>query len=697
MQKYCSAVIFLLCVFIASSPEMCKGQNIDGDTIFINTSVEAHITFPSVIDDARLTPIDAYKEIRFQSSGNYLLLHSEMENSKKAIIVVKEGGREHHFIIVYKKDINQYDFREYTYNYKTLKLLKKHIEENTARNKKNDNKVKEQKPVDDAQDYYVLMEKGNEAFKVKLYEEAIAFFEKAGNLKPGDDIALLKIEQARGKLSEIALQEQLKNEKKYDSLKNEARVYLVQRQYEKAREVLEQAKYIAPGDGYPIRQIENINKLVAQEAAQKKMQYQADQLNKYMMEGDKAFTSQKMEEAETAYRNVLSIRQYDKVALSRLKTIDELKKQQALNAERENTYADAINSADRLFKAADYNNAKAVYNNALRIFQKPYPAEKIKEINRILAEQVKEENRILAEQRTQENERKRLLALQKETNDKYLAIIAKAEDEMKRNNYIPAKSLYQQAAAVKPLDTISVEQLDFIEIILEQAAFDKRKVEDSARQAKELDKNYDLVLTQAKSYYLKSDLLEAKIAYEAALDLKPMREEPLKQLAIINNKLAAIQQEKEINDRFDSLLAVGDSLLVLKDFDEAIKIYKAASQIKPGSVYPASQVTYINRERKYQAQQEVIQKKRREEVKFLTAQKRGDSAVAAKNWDMAMQAFKEALRIHPDNQYALDRLKPVQHQYDLQMLANEEKLAKQKLEEERLANESKKKKKRKKG
>ncbi|MEP7142959.1 MAG: hypothetical protein ABI707_08815 [Ferruginibacter sp.] len=741
MNKYYASVIFLLASFFA---EIGYAQNIEGDTIFVNTYVEAQITFPSEVEDARFIPVDTYKEILFPISGTYILLHSKIENSKKAIMVIKEGGREHHFIIVYKKNINQYDFREYTYNYKTLKLLKKHVEESsvkkpaepiaiaekpTPRNSnKNDNKVKEEKPVDTAPDYYALLEKGNEAYKKESYEEAIGIYEKAKLLKPTDDIAQIKIDQARGKLGEIAKQEQLENEKKYNALKNEARNYLDQRKYEKAKEVFEKAKYIMPGDGYPIRQIENINKLIAQEAEQKKLQEQVSRYNNYMSEGDKSFNDKKLPEAEAAYRSALSINQYDKKALGRLKAIDELKKQQEFNDELENRYKAALAVADKLVDAADYNNAITEYNNALRIFPRSYPKDKIKVVSKIISDRIKEVNRVLADQRTQENEKRRILALQKDTNDKYEAKIANAGVELRKNNYALAKNLYKQAAALKPLETLPVSQMDLIEIKLGQIAFDKRKREDSMRQAKETDRNYDLAITQGKSYYLKEELLQAKIAYEAASDLKPQKDEPKKQLALINNKLAEIQRDNEINDRFDSLTAIGDSLLVLKEFDQAVINYKAASQIKPASLYPVNQVKYIRSEIKYLADQEAIRKKNEEErvrweaaekkykesIQFLGARKKGDSAVAAyrsalsrgdsvliaKKLTEARNAFKEALSLRPDDEYVLSRLKGVQYQYDLLGLGNEEKLAEQKqaakkLEEEKPTKEKKKKKRKK--
>ncbi|MCW3092342.1 MAG: hypothetical protein JWP81_3411 [Ferruginibacter sp.] len=725
MKKHCTGILFLFFLIIAFLPFCGNAQNIDGDTIYINTYVEAQVTFPSEVDDARFIPIDTYKEIQFPIQGAYILLHSKVENSKKAILIIKEGGREHRFLVVYKKNINQYDSREYTYNYKTLKLLKKHLEEAGARNakvtvaaeqknqspktKKNDNKIMPEKPVEAAPDYYAVLEQGNEAFKKEAYDEAIAIYEKAKLLKPEDDIAQIKIDQTRAKLSEIAKQEQLENEKKFTALKAEAKSYLDQRKYEKAKEAFEKAKYIMPGDGYAIRQIENIDKLIAQEAAQKKLQDQLNQYNAYIREGDKALSEKKLAEAETAFKNALTIKEFDKVALSKLKIIDEQNQQKAFLDELEAKYTAALSVADKLFKAADYNNAITEYNNALRIFPRSYPKDKIKTVSKIISDRIKEVNRVLADQRTQENERRRILALQKDTTDRYNASIAKGDIELKKNNLLLAKNFYKQAAALKPLETLPVTQMDLIEIKLGQIAFEKRKREDSTRQAREVDKNYELALTQAKSYTSKQEWLQAKIAYEAASDLKPMKEEPKKQLEIVKNKLAEIQKQLELDNRFDSLNALGDSLLILKEFDMALLNYNAASQIKPASKYPLNQVRYIKSEKKHLAELEVIrikneeaqklweaaEKKYQDELRYRAARKRGDSAVAAKNWPVAIKAFKEALEVHPDNKYVQDRLRPVQYQYDLQRLA-EEKLAEQKLAEEKAAKETKKKGKRKK-
>ena len=120
-------------------------------------------------------------------------------------------------MFLYKKNINQYDFREYTYNYKTLKLLKKHIEENSQRVASHNTKQKDEQVTavptgDNAQDYYGMLEKGNDAFKKEQFEEALGIYEKARLLKPGDDIAQIKIEQTKTKLGEISKKEQEETE-----------------------------------------------------------------------------------------------------------------------------------------------------------------------------------------------------------------------------------------------------------------------------------------------------------------------------------------------------------------------------------------------------------------------------------------------------------------------------------------------------
>ncbi|MEP7108446.1 MAG: hypothetical protein ABI760_10700 [Ferruginibacter sp.] len=638
--------------------------NIKGDTIFVNAEGEFVIFFPSKPRNFSTLPVDAPYDLNPLKDG--VSIRAKSENTSPATLKISESDRNHRFIIVFKKDIDFNDNAATVYDYRTEKKLEQHIRATAS------NRLQEPSKA-------VV---SNEATKVPTNQNDNHPVEKPA----GTDRSAQK-----------------ENDKKYISLTTDAKVYLDQKKYEQARDAFRQALEIRPGDSYASRQLETINKILLQINEQKQQQETVDAYNKYIAQGDKALSNDQLTEARTAYEQALVNKPNDIPATNRLKLIDKKEKEQKQREELEKNYNTAMQSAARFFDAGDYINAKMEYNKAMGFLPGPKPQEEIKKINDLIANQAVQKN---AEKQRQElegkivsryttiiknaetefdksnyaqakklykeasdlrpteeypkerlltienilakidsdnkakkdsvalaNVEKRRLAEEAEITGRYTALIKNAGIEFDKSNYVKAKKLYTDASVLKPGDEYSKERLLTIENITAKNALEK-----------ETNRKYDLALLTAKSNHQKNDFLNAKLFYEEATALKPLEEEPKNQLRVINDRLAAIAKEKEINNKYNLKIAVADSQRNANELEGAIISYNEALSLKPLELYPKSQINNI------------------QSTRNSAAIKKGDKATADKRWNDAISAYAEALNIHPNNEYAQQRLKIVTYQ-----------------------------------
>ena len=126
---------------------------------------------------------------------------------------------------------------------------------------------------------------------------------------------------------------------------------------------------------------------------------------------------------------------------------------------------------------------------------------------------------------------------------------------------------------------------------------------------------------------------------------------------------------KTRNDfKYDSLIAIADKAVNEKRLEEAMGAYSEALNLKPTEYYPNAQLRFIKDEIFYLERQKVQQvaiNKDLLEVEFQKIIANADSAVKEKRYEAAMYAYSNALAIHPDNAYALQRLKIATNQLNL--------------------------------
>jgi tetratricopeptide (TPR) repeat protein len=194
----------------------------------------------------------------------------------------------------------------------------------------------------------------------------------------------------------------------------------------------------------------------------------------------------------------------------------------------------------------------------------------------------------------------------------------------------------------------------------------KKAIADSLILVNSNNKRYKQIISNADFLAQKGDYVNAKNAYLTAASLKPIEIDLQNKIDLINKKILEIEEANAFNTKYDSLIVIADSQILIKDWYAAVENYKKALELKPSDYYPQKQIKYLNSEIFQKETEdkinEEIRRKKELELKFQNAITKADEAVKNKNYVDALAMYNEALSIHPENDYAKSRAKIMEFQ-----------------------------------
>jgi tetratricopeptide (TPR) repeat protein len=203
-----------------------------------------------------------------------------------------------------------------------------------------------------------------------------------------------------------------------------------------------------------------------------------------------------------------------------------------------------------------------------------------------------------------------------------------------------------------------------------QTPTERRKaIADSILAAAETDKRYTLIVGNANSLSKRGEYSTAKYFYQKAHELKPNESEPLDGIESMNKKLLALDKLRRDSAEYIADITAADSLIKLKKWDSALVIYRNAAAIRSQEYYPLQKIKYVQSQINRLKAEEA---RRESEAKFNNAMARADIAVKEKRYEDALADYNEALTIHPDNKYAIDRAKILTYQVGLKKKAKDQ-------------------------
>jgi hypothetical protein len=438
--------------------------------------------------------------------------------------------------------------------------------------------------------------------KIKNYVEALIHLKKAIGIFPEDWAVEKEIEKYEPlAASQIEYEKQIE---KADEL-------YVNRNYSSAREAYAEASELWPENTYTQDMISRIDEQLKAQMVNLDTNY-----NKALAAADSLLKLKEYKPARAEYNFALSLKpteDYPKRKLAEIENIYALEK-----AKTEARYTSIIKSADSLFEKKEFGLSKQKYALATSIGpEDDYPKNQLAEIEK----------------------QEQLLAEQVKIDQEYKKIIVAADALIVEKKYPEAIAKYKEASLVKANETYPDDQIKEIEIVIANAA-----------KQRETDAKYEMQITLARRLFSEENYIDARSNFSAAAQTKPLEKEPKEKIKEIDDILKAKKLQKQLDAKYQSLLANADSLVSINNFPEAILAIEAALVLKPADVYAAAQLEKV-KGLKTEYDKEMALKQ-----SFNKAMSEGDGFYAEKKLIEARSAYLKALSLIPNERTATKKL-----------------------------------------
>ena len=381
-----------------------------------------------------------------------------------------------------------------------------------------------------------------------------------------------------------------------------------------AKAYYQQALKIKPGDKYAKGKISVIvEKMKSAMAAE-------DEYYDLIDFADELYDRNKLNEAIAQYNRALKIIPDDEYALTKVREIREF---QDSEKEKIESFDKAMEAGKYYITIDEYDNAIASFREAASIFPgKDAPIAELNTANNLKAEY--EQKEVIFNQKIEEAER-------------YLLI----------KNYVEALSLYSEADLILPKN---------------EAA--KIKITELTPLA-EIQKKYNLEVEKADEFYIAKDFISARKQYTIAKELWPEKNYSADMIEKIDDKLK--DERKNLEKNYKTYIVGGDSLMILKEYSQALGKYNLALNLKPDENYPVSKVREI--EAVY------AEEKRAFEDNYNIMISGADSAFNSGLLNIARDKYETALEVKPDDEYPKLQLAKIDS--NLEEIAEKDKLNKE--------------------
>lgn len=403
--------------------------------------------------------------------------------------------------------------------------------------------------------------------------------------------------------------------------------------FDKAEVLLSEAKQLFPNNGsvgLKKQEIDKMKRSVAERIRQ-------DKINIYrtiITKADNEFKVQNYDQAKNLYVQAQSIRPEEQYPSYMLKRIDEfigIKETKQMDVLKVAEYYErTIRQGDSLMNLKKYNQAKLLYQKAIRLNRSEnYAKSKIILISTLIGD----ENKTLTDSLNSEK--------------KYANMILLAENAYKAGNLTDAISLYRNSLKFKPDSKYPNEQIKKIEDLQAQK-------KSHLQTTNEIEQKYQQLIKDADFYLTYKKIADAEGLYNEALKVKPTDAYVTKKLNEINQLKKEKAEIEHTNNRkeeqYADLIKAADSFFTSENYKEASKFYTNASQIKAIEPYPKSQLLKINEILKEQEKNKNI------EIAYKNAIELADKALERKDYYDAKNLYKDALYKKNGDQYANNKL-----------------------------------------
>jgi tetratricopeptide (TPR) repeat protein len=462
-------------------------------------------------------------------------------------------------------------------------------------------------------------------------------YKKALVIKPSDAYAQGKISAIDNSIAAEQAAKQKNIEEGYKSALGAANTSIAQKAYPQAKEHLQKALALKPGDNFATTKVAEVDRLIEEQQKQLDQVKQfTRQYNEMIASADKLLNDKDYNGARTGYLKILQLKPGDTYASQKLTTVEnlisaqlELKKKQS-----EEAYSKAMATGTSALATKNFSAAKASFSEALTIKPGDTNArQKLSETELLLRQ---DEERKLAEQGRKK---------------KFDDVIRSADQLFSAKNYAGAQSAYELALTVVPGDAYARQRLDETQKLIDEQ--EKILAENRAK-----DNAYNQAIINADKYFRANDWVQSRGEYSRALTIKPSETLPKTRLAEIEKLILARDKEqadtKARLEAYTASINSGNALFARKEYANARNAYAEALKVMPGDALAAEQIKKIDY---LIAEAEKMRKtEEAKRVAFQALIASADQSFDGAKYQVAKEEYKKALVIDPSSAHAKQRI-----------------------------------------
>ena len=463
------------------------------------------------------------------------------------------------------------------------------------------------------EEYDKAIAKADEQFVNKEWEKAIGSYTAAAEIKadetyPKEQIAKanksIEDEKASAADAEKAKQEV---EEKFQKLLSDGDQAVDSKEWSKATSFYEEAAALNPASKEPASRLKELEKAKEkwdkeQEKAAEAEQKVEEEYKAAIAKADNALAEKDFKGARDSYEEALQIKANDAYATGKIAEVEQAEQLLANQAEQEKLakeeleqeYSRLITEAEQKVQEKDYKGAVEAFKKASDLKpEKIGPKERMEDVQQLIK---KEEEKKKEEAAAAEEAEKKAA--------EYNKLIEKADKAFNKENWVDAKSKYQEALALKSEEQYPQDQLAKIEEMIkkageleaQKAAEEAAKAEEEKRLAEEeaarkAEEDRVKAEEEEKRKAEEAERMAAEEAARAEEEAQRKAEEEAKRKAAEEAAKAAEEERKRAEAaakaaadkeaRFAELVEEGDFGLDNKQYQSAIEAYEAALEIKP--------------------------------------------------------------------------------------------------------------------
>ena len=352
--------------------------------------------------------------------------------------------------------------------------------------------------------------------------------------------------------------------------------------------------------------------------------------------GDKEYANKEYIKAKTYYQEALRIKPNDASAKNKLdNTLQKIREEN----KKEEQFFEYIDNGDNFYSNNELEKALAEYNKALKIFPKDeYALGKKQEITTILKDE-------------------------KDKLDSFNEMVALGDNLLKQEKYAEAVMQYESALKLYPNNSAA-----------------KSKYHDAKSKKEVYDlkvSEFERLCSQGQEFTLRKKYAEAIDAYEQALQIFPAKE--------ISDKVTELQAKKQVADNYDAKITEADALYEDRSYNEAKAAYQEALSVIPNDSYALGMISRVDEIVNSPEYRKIQSDKAKIDSDFANFISKGESAESAKNYELALSYYVNALELKPNNADALAKKKNAEDMilYTEQQRKEQERLAAAEAERQR--------------